>query len=155
MADALIAKVAERLTRARPAYAASLRPGVSEAELDAFARQFGLVLPVAFRALYLWRDGSDPEEADTLTGNLIFSPLAEVTEFKELLDGMIGSDFEDPAWWRRGWVPYLHNGAGDHLCLDLGTEDGAPGRVLMFYHDEARRPVRAASFEAWLEGLAM
>jgi cell wall assembly regulator SMI1 len=67
---------------------------------------------------------------------------------------MIGSDFDDPQWWRRSWVPFLENGAGDHVCLDLAAEGGgAPGQLLTFYHDTDRRPIRFRSMEAWLGDL--
>ena len=84
----------------------------------------------------------------------MFSSLEDIAHHKELLDDLIGSDFEDPRWWRRSWVPFLENGAGDHLCVDLAAEDGGtPGQVLMCYHDWERRPVRSPSLEAWLADL--
>ena len=59
-----------------------------------------------------------------------------------------------PHCWRRSWVPFLENGAGDHLCVDLAAEDGGtPGQVLMFYHDCDDRPIRSTSLEAWLADL--
>ena len=46
--------------------------------------------------------------------------------WKELLDG---GDFKDTFygsddgikndWWNPKWIPFAHNGGGDHLCLDL------------------------------------
>ena len=84
----------------------------------------------------------------------MFSSLAALTETKELFDGMIGEDFEDPRWWRRGWIPFLSNGGGDHLCLDLAAKDsGQPGQLLVFWHDAEERLVKYASFEAWLRQL--
>jgi cell wall assembly regulator SMI1 len=38
---------------------------------------------------------------------------------------MIGYGFDDPKWERRGWIPFLSNGGGDRLGLDLMAEDGA------------------------------
>jgi cell wall assembly regulator SMI1 len=68
---------------------------------------------------------------------------------------MIGSDFEDPRWWRGGWVPFLGNGGGDYLCLDVAAEDGgAPGQLVAFWHDRENRPIEFESFEAWLRELA-
>jgi cell wall assembly regulator SMI1 len=108
------------------------------------------------RLLYRWRDGQETMCTDSLQKNFMFSSLEDIAGGKELLDGMIGSDFEDPRWWRRGWVPFLAHGGGDHLCLDLPAEDGGtPGQVLTFYHDDSRRPVRCLSLEAWLEDLVV
>jgi cell wall assembly regulator SMI1 len=84
----------------------------------------------------------------------MFSPLDDIVSSKELLDGMIGEDFDDPKWWRRSWVPFLPNGGGDHLCIDLTAEDGGtPGQVRIFYHDDPSRKITHPSFEAWLHDL--
>ena len=86
--------------------------------------------------------------------NCMFSGLEDFSDSKETLDGMIRFDFEDPKWWRRGWVPFLSNGGGDHLCLDLTAEDGgAPGQLLTFYHDWENRAVEYPHLEAWLTEL--
>jgi len=71
-----------------------------------------------------------------------------------MLDGMIGYDFEDPRWWRRGWVPFLANGGGDHLCLDLDAGGGmSPGRLVAFWHDWEKRTVEYESLDVWLDRL--
>jgi cell wall assembly regulator SMI1 len=96
---------------------------VTDAELDAFEAQFTL-MPAAFRQLYRWRNGQDPMSSAPLQGNRSFCTLEEIASTKAMLDGMIGYDFDDPRHWRRGWVPFLHNGGGSYLCLDLAAEDG-------------------------------
>jgi len=117
------------LARSRPAYYAALQPGATAARLDEFEKRFSLQLPPAFRALYQWRNGQDPSCSGNLYRNRMFTPLEHVAETKDMLDGMIGADFEDERWWRRGWVPFLANGGGDHLCLDLSAEDGGHPRA--------------------------
>jgi cell wall assembly regulator SMI1 len=106
----------------RPDYLERLRPGATEAELDAFEARFSLQLPDSFREFYRWRNGQPPDLSASLSQNWMFSSLDEIAETKELLDGMIGTDFEDPKWWRLSWIPFLANGGGDHLCLDLTAE---------------------------------
>ena len=154
MLETLIGRLDRWLTANRPDYYAHLQPGVSDAQLDAFEARFALKLLNTFRHLYRWRNGHDQLRSDSLVNNLMFSSLEDIARQKELLDDLIGSDFEDPRWWRRSWVPFLENGAGDHLCVDLAAEDGGtPGQVLMFYHDWDRRPVRSLSLDAWLADL--
>jgi cell wall assembly regulator SMI1 len=86
--------------------------------------------------------------------NHLFIPLEHSASSKELLDGMIGYDFEDPAWWRRGWVPFTESYGGDHECVDVDAEGGGtPGQVLSFWHDEARRKIKGDSVEAWFGAL--
>jgi hypothetical protein len=73
---------------------------VPAARLDEFESRLGLALPGSFRLLYGWRDGQEATCSDPLQGNFRFMPLAEVADSKDLLDGMVGADFEDPRWWR-------------------------------------------------------
>jgi cell wall assembly regulator SMI1 len=154
MAEALIGRLDRWLATNRPDYYAHLLPGVTDAHLDAFEARFSLKLPEAFRELYRWRNGHDMIRSESLQHNLMFSSLEDIARVKELMDDLIGSDFKDPRWWRRSWVPFLENGAGDHLCLDLTAEDGGtPGQVLTFYHDWDSRPIRFPSMEAWLADL--
>jgi cell wall assembly regulator SMI1 len=150
-----IERVDRWLAANRPDYYARLRPGATDAALDAFEARFALRLPVPFRASYRWRDGQEPDCTASLQNNRMFSSLGEVAETKEMLDGMIGSDFDDPRWWRRGWVPFLADGGGDHLCLDVAAEDGGgPGQLVVFWHDWEDRSVKFPDFEAWLRQLA-
>jgi cell wall assembly regulator SMI1 len=153
MIEALLGRMDHWLAANRPEYYAHLLAGVTDAQLDAFEARFSLRLPAAFRQLYCWRDGYDQHCSESLVHNLMFSSLEDIARQKELLDDLIGSDFDDPRWWR-SWVPFLENGAGDHLCLDLAAEDGGiPGQMLMFYHDWGHRPIRFPSLEAWLADL--
>ena len=85
----------------------------------------------------------------------MFMPLDNVAESKDLLDGMIGCDFEDRLYWSRNWVPFLHNGGGCYLCVDLVAEDGGiPGQLIGFWKADEDRPVEHPSMEAWLGDLA-
>src|SRR5947209_14102249 len=102
MVQAVIERLDCWLAVHRPAYYARLQPGVSEAALDAFEFRFSLRLPEAFRLFYRWRNGQEPTCSASFQGNRTFAPLEEVAQTKEMLDGMVGSDFEDPRWWRRG-----------------------------------------------------
>jgi cell wall assembly regulator SMI1 len=154
----VIAKLLDELDRwlqtHRPDYHAKLQPGVSPSSLDRFEQDFGLQLPVSFRMLYQWRNGQHPECSASLEDNRMFVPLEQVADTKRMLDGMIGKDFEDPSWWQEEWVPFLSNGGGDYLCLDLSTVDGElPAKVIAFWHDRAFRPVEHPSLKLWLNHL--
>jgi cell wall assembly regulator SMI1 len=63
-------------------------------------------------------------------------------------------DFTDPKWWRKEWIPFLHNGGGDHLCLDPMARDfGKPMQIIVFWHDWEDRSVKYESIESWLADL--
>jgi len=154
MVETLIRCIDRWLAANRADYYACLQPGVTVAQLDAFEVRFSLKLPTSFRQLYLWRNGQELACSDSFQGNRMFSSLEDVAETKELLDGMIGYDFDDPRIWRRGWVPFLHNGGGSYLCLDLTAEDGGqPGQLLAFWKADEDRPIEFPSLEAWLADL--
>ena len=54
-------------------------------------------------------------------------------------------------WWRPAWVPFLENGGGDHLCLDLeGTFTGRPGQLIEHWHDGPERSVLYPDLTSWL-----
>ena len=152
--EALIKRMDRWLAANRPEYLALLQPGATDTDLDGFETQFAIRLPVAFRQLYHWRNGQDPMSSAPLYMNRSFCTLEEITSTKDLLDGMIELDFDDPRYWRRGWVPFLHNGDGSYLCLDLAAEDGGqPGQIIAFWKRDEDRPVQFPGLEAWLAQL--
>lgn len=154
MSEALIRRMDAWLAANRPEYYAALQPGATDEQLDAFELRFEITLPQAFRQVYRWRNGQAPANADALQDNWSFASLEDITDSKDLLDGMIGHDFDDPAWWRVGWVPFLGNGAGSHLCLDMRAEDGGqPGQIIAFWKADADRPIAYPDFGAWLRQL--
>ena len=54
----------------------------------------------------------------------------------------------------RSWIPFLANGGGDHLCVDLSAEDGGvPGQLIAFWHDWEKHSVAFPSMKAWLTDL--
>lgn len=150
----LIERMDAWLAANRANYRTALQPGVSDGELDAFEAKFSLKLPEAFRALYRWRNGQPNSSFDSLQDNRMFSSLEDIADTKEMLDGMIGFDFEDPATWRRGWVPFLSNGGGSYLCVDIDAEGGGqPGQLIALWKADEERPVEHASVQAWLADL--
>src|SRR5437879_6492766 len=94
MVEELIGRMDRWLAANRPDYYALLQPGATDAELDVFEARFSLKLPAAFRELYRWRSGQDPMSSAPLQGNRSFCTLEEVASTKDMLDGMIGYDFD-------------------------------------------------------------
>ena len=85
----------------------------------------------------------------------MFLSLREINGAKAELDRCIGYDFDDPRYWRRAWVPFLNNGGGSYLCVDLAAEDGGtPGQLIAFWKAGEDRPVEYARVEEWLNELA-
>jgi cell wall assembly regulator SMI1 len=151
MVSDLIARMDRWLAANRLGFYAQLQAGVLEPALHDFQKRFGIELPESFRLLYAWRNGQSSDCFESFQQNQMFLSLENVAHSKEILDGMIGYDFEDPRWWRIGWIPFLANGGGDYLCLDLDVEAGAKaGRLIAFWHDWEDRSVKYASIDDWL-----
>jgi cell wall assembly regulator SMI1 len=150
-----IARIDVWLSHNRSNYYAQLQAGATDCELDALEVKLSLKLPGPFRELYKWRNGQPETCYEAIQFNRSFMSLDEIQSAKEMLDGMIGFDFEDPRHWRRGWIPFLHNGACSHLCIDLTAEDGGqPGQLIAFWKADSDRPIESPSLDAWLSDLA-
>lgn len=155
---ALIERADRWLRANRPGFYAGLKPGVSDAELDAYEARFGLKLPAELRLLWKWKNGSPDDpltkdgSSDALLYNHRFISLAESAETKAELDGMIGADFESPEWWKRAWVPFTTSWGGDHYVVKV---TGGKSGVIDFWHDDATRNILAASFNEWFEQLVI
>lgn len=140
------------LSRHRPDYYAQLRPGLTAEQLADSEKSVGFAFPESFRGLYRWHDGQ-ANDLMAIRNNQYFMPSEEVKSTWEMLTSMQeGGEWEEPQWWHRGWIPFLSNGAGSHLCLDLhGSFTGLPGQVIEFWGKDADRPIVAPGFEVWLE----
>ena len=151
--DELLRRLEAWLRENCPDYLAQLLPGLSDAEYSRFTEQLGVSPPDSFRALYQWRNGQSPRSSDSLQHNMQFAGAASILESKEVLDELQeGGEFEDANWWSPAWLPFLSNGGGDHLCVDMaGSFTGGVGQVLTFWHDDNPRTIRYPSLETWLE----
>ncbi len=152
--EELVQRLDAELLELRPEYHSRLQPGVSEEQLDGLESVLPAELPDSFRLLYRWKNGQPDYPFEALYGYGSFLPLEEIREIKEMLDGMIESDFEDPEYWRRGWVPFLHNGGGSYLCLDLLAEDGGDkGQLIAFWKQDTDRPIEHSDLGAWIQAV--
>ncbi|MGY4492260.1 SMI1/KNR4 family protein [Pseudomonas sp. TE3610] len=145
---------------------AGLNGPASQARLEETERTLGVRLPDDVRASYLLHDGQDTNAPCLLLG-WEFLPLAEIVAqwsiWKELLDQDTFADFESEAdgllvrkdWWNAGWIPFTHDGGGDHFCIDLAPgPHGTAGQIIEMWHDDGIRPVMASSFSALLGAYA-
>jgi cell wall assembly regulator SMI1 len=147
-----------------PAIHATLRPGATDAELDALEQQTGLTLPEAFRTLYRWHDGQE-----VLAGfafGLDFMPLNAVSDIWELWWGTVRDSPESDIRYESvshpvnaiqnrysspRWLGFLNDGGGNYVGLDFAPGPaGTPGQVMTFGRDETEKCVLADSLDAFL-----
>jgi cell wall assembly regulator SMI1 len=148
-----IATLEALLRRVRPDVYANLQPGVNEELLSAIERCLGLELPTLFKELYRWRNGQPPDDFSAWQNNQTLLSLDDIAESHQVLSELLeAGEFDRANWWSVRWVPFLHNGAGDYLCLDTeGSFTGRKGQIIQFWHDDPTRWVVAPSFEAYLD----
>lgn len=152
--QAWIERMGRWLAAHRPDYYAKLQLGVTDAQLDAFEERFALTLPTEFRQLYRWRNGQQHDYFKSLQGNRMFMSLEDVTSSKQIMDNFVGCDFDRPGWWHFSWIPFLDNGGGSHLCLDVTVVNGSqPGKLVAFWKADEDRPIEYASMQEWLAEL--
>lgn len=151
-AEHVIGRLDRWLAEHRPAYHACLRPGLTDAQVDDLEQFVGCKFPDAFRAFYRWRDGQNSDR-EPFIWNRTFMSSEDTCRIWEIMTQMQeGGEWDEPQWWCRGWVPFLDNGAGSNVCLDLhGSFTGKPGQVIEFWNRDWDRPVVAHTFLCWLE----
>ncbi|WP_176050999.1 SMI1/KNR4 family protein [Burkholderia sp. BCC1644] len=58
-------------------------------------------------------------------------------------------------WYNLKWIPFTHDGSGNHLCIDLDpAEGGVIGQVIRVWHDDELRERVASSYAEWLARVA-
>ncbi len=148
-----------------PPLLANLNDGASPEDLSALEAQLGVQLPDDLRES-LARHNGQLDEFPPLIGGWSLLSCSEIAQewkiWKDLLargDLAHESSPSDPRvrsdWWNERWVPFTYSGSGDHHCADCAPADGgAPGQVIVLWHDDAARPLVAPTFTAWLEQIA-
>jgi hypothetical protein len=135
-----------------------LRPGLTDAEMDALTASLGIVLPAEARVWWGWHDGTDPlgiapirgEEFAMLAPGRIFLPLGHAVKHCQMLRELLWAAME-PDDSSRQWLPL--NTVEDPTILDCAAD--APTRVfrLEFQFPARRRglPTLGALIDAYIE----
>ncbi|HGL6717458.1 TPA: SMI1/KNR4 family protein [Burkholderia contaminans] len=137
----------------------------SDDEIAALQAALGTQLPDAFVDSLRIHDGQ-ADSGDEFSGSEALLSAHEILAQWRIWKGLVdGGDFDgmesepDPGirddWYNLKWIPFTHDGSGNHLCIDLDpAEDGFPGQVIRVWHDDARRERIAGSFSVWLARVA-
>jgi cell wall assembly regulator SMI1 len=146
----------------------SLHKPAEAADLDRLAKAIGQQLTEDFKASYMIYNGQDQDGVGLFIPDNEFDShyylmsideiLVEWNNWKGLVDGgEFRNDESNPDdgvradWWHPGWIPFMTNGSGDSICIDLAPADkGAIGQVFMMNHEAAERPLLACTFAAFL-----
>jgi cell wall assembly regulator SMI1 len=140
---------------------ADLNPGASDEQLRALEAVLGVTLPTHFVECLKIRNGQKGSAGGLFDNSEFLSTDAIVDQWNVWRDLLESGEFEGitseaepgvcPDWWNRNWIPFTHNGGGDHYCLDLQpATGGAPGQIITMWHDMGERRIVAVNFHAWL-----
>ena len=159
-------KAIQKIQKQHPDAILQLNEGASEADFSALEAAVWLQLPDDIKEVYRVCNGQSEDSAFLFAGQEWLS-LARIGEEWSVWKGLYDSgDFpneeegqsapDDAAvrslWWSPKWLPFTHDGAGNHLCWDFDPSDeGNAGQVIHYYHDDALIELKAASFTEWLE----
>jgi cell wall assembly regulator SMI1 len=141
----LVGRLEKWLAQHRHHYLEGLRPGASQADLEALQRSLGVPLPEDLQALLAWHNGQKEDTLGRFEQDWIFLGAEEIAAAKKDLDG--DADAKGKGW-QRAWIPILDNDAGDYVCLDTSQPEA---QVREFWQDRTDHPVVAPSLASWFE----
>lgn len=125
-----------------PELIGGLRPGAGAAEIARTESDLGVLFPEDFRESLRCHDGES--SGNGLLGMSLL-PMHEIVAARGRLQKEAAPE------WHSLWLPISSDSAGNYLCLDLDPGPrGAPGQVVLWWHEQRRAQVRAASFAALL-----
>ena len=140
----------------------TLQAGASDQKIAQLEQQLGVTLPEDYKTfLQICNGQSEESDAGFYDGELLSvkSVKFQWDVWKRLLDDNafegIKSEPDEGVrndWWNPRWIPFTHDGSGNHLCLDLEpSEGGTVGQVITMWHDSEKRKIKFPSFTTWLE----
>lgn len=155
-------KFEEYLKNNYPIILKALNDSATEDEIAYAEKIMGLNFPKSFKELLRIHNGQSDEFTGVI-GNYYLLSLKEIIEtwetMKELLENNEFEDFEEvnpvgpvkkEFWWNPYWIPFVTNGSGDNICIDLDPDkEGTIGQIITFWHDWEKRKVISNSLEEW------
>lgn len=165
MTEELLEQLAERWRALRAPIANSLRPGLSDDEMDALVAPVGVRLPTEARVWWGWHDGTETDLLSHAIGHdtLPLQLAQAVEQYSELLEAAsdVTADDEssDPGdFWGREWFPFAVPRRA-HLACDCSVAEGAPTpirHVDFYFPAESRVPVSpslGAVVSLWIDAI--
>lgn len=101
-----------------------LNPPATQEEIAALQSQFQLPLPASLVLFLKWHNGQAANYFEGFTETETFMSTHEIISAVTVLNDLLACGNIGPDSWNPNWVPFLDNGAGDHLCVDLSSANG-------------------------------
>lgn len=148
----LIVRFNDCLRVNRPEFYASLNDGAKREDISELEKAIGAPIPELYKKLLMWKNGQADDSSLALQGMYLYMSCSNIISTIEMMRDLRENDESfDDATWNTLWLPFLDNGSGDNICIDLnGSFGGKPGQIIEYIHDDYRRAILYPSFEAWL-----
>ncbi|AOR72966.1 molybdenum cofactor biosynthesis protein MoaA [Burkholderia stabilis] len=156
----------ERLIATDPArLPGGLNGPADERAIAALHAALGSTLPDGLLESLRLHDGQTDPDAIFADSDALLGAQEIVAQWSIWQKLVAGGDFDDMTsepdagirddWYNLKWIPFTHDGSGNHLCVDLDpAEGGVAGQVIRVWHDDALRERVATSYAAWLASVA-
>lgn len=137
----------------RKKYLDDLNSGASKEAIRLLEEKYSIELPSDFKEFYYWRNGQGHESEGTFKDNMMFMPVEDIIYSKEILDDCLDAgDFEIEGQWSKSWIPFMTNGGGSYICLDVeGLFTGLKNQIVEFWKADYDRPVEFPSIKAMVK----
>ncbi len=150
-AGALIGRLDRWLREQRPLFYKKLRPGISREAIQKAEKKAGVVLPPRLAELFQWRNGEgDGGPFERFLDNWSLMSLEDALGLRASMNEMQAKGEFKGALWNTHWIPFLEDGGGNNVCLDLKGVGGKPGQLIEFWHEDADRPISYDSLDELL-----
>lgn len=139
-----------------------LNPPATDQEILELQEALGVQLPADFVVCLKIHNGQRNMAGGLFDNSEFLSTEAILDQWQVWKDLLDSGEFEGISsepdagvkddWWNPKWIPFSHNGGGDHYCIDLDpTDAGRLGQIITMWHDMSNREIQAESFGSWFE----
>jgi cell wall assembly regulator SMI1 len=129
-AEALLARYEKMLVAKAPKAFAAVRPGLTDAQIDALESKHGFKLTSDLRALYRWRNGEPANGPTHVFPDHKFVGLDDAVAARDVVRRQVKAQtpaqqqtYAAYAGHRDGWLDVLPDGAGDGYFFDPGRSE--------------------------------
>ncbi|HSO31739.1 MAG TPA: SMI1/KNR4 family protein [Labilithrix sp.] len=150
--SAAFARIVRWLEAHAPRTRAALLPRPASVELDALASELQCELPEGIALLYASCGGQGPESPAGLLRGYRMMPLHGVDGLEAAWPEMLDAHDAGAGWATKDRYPFAKDFAGSYLCVDMGSEGGAAGRIIGIEDGETTE--LAKDMETFLEQIA-
>jgi cell wall assembly regulator SMI1 len=137
-----------------------LNPPATDDEILELENVLNHKLPEDYKACLKIHNGQDEDFGGFFDNSEFLSTKAVIAQYsiwKQLLESGHFDDIKSSpetgikdTWWNNLWIPFTHNGGGDHYCIDLDpTSNGQHGQIITMWHDMPEREIESISFSEW------